>query len=112
LAFRGSTILKHQWIIYRKEYFATLQQLWKVHGLGIITVDFSHAKEGILLATIKNSGILQVSANAESKSFSIEAGFLGGWFSAFTNQDLTAMAKEWQLSSKSIQYIIEVKSSL
>ena len=39
------------------EFFATVQQLWGVHGLGKITVDFSSSKHGLLLVTIENSSI-------------------------------------------------------
>jgi uncharacterized protein len=92
------------------EFFAILQQLWGVHGLGKIIVDFTHAQDGLLLVTIENSGILKINDNAEVKSFSVEAGFLGGWFSALTGQDLTAKATEWNLNSKRIQYMVEVKA--
>jgi uncharacterized protein len=92
------------------EFFAILQQLWAVHGLGKIIVDFTHAQDGLLLVTIENSGILKVHADAEVKSFSVEAGFLGGWFSALTGQNLTGAATEWDLDSKRIQYMIEVKT--
>lgn len=92
------------------EFFAILQQLWGVHGLGKIIVDFTHAQDGLLLVTIENSGILKVNDNSEIKSFSVEAGFLGGWFSALTGQNLTGAATEWDLNSNRIQYMVEVKA--
>jgi uncharacterized protein len=91
------------------EFFAIVQQLWGVHGLGKIMVDFSKAKEGILMVTVENSGISKFAPNAESKSFSIESGFLGGWFSAFAGQDLLASATEWDYSSGCIKYLIAAK---
>lgn len=94
------------------EFFAILQELWGVHGLGKIMVDFSNAKTGILIVTVKNSGISKMDANSESKSFSIEAGFLGGWFSAFTHQDLSACATEWDCHMGYIQYLVGAKAQI
>jgi hypothetical protein len=94
------------------EFFATLQQLWGVHGLGQITVDFSFAKQGLLLVTIENSGISKVSAGAVSKSFSVEAGFLGGWFSAQTQRGLSACATDWDVELCRTQYLVGAKSQI
>lgn len=97
------------------EYFATLQQLWGVHGLGKITVDFSYAKSGLLLATIENSGISTVTDKVGSKSFSLEAGFLSGWFSTQTHQDLSARATDWSDQTdqpRRTQYLIGAKPQI
>lgn len=91
------------------EFFATLQQLWGVHGLGKIVVDFSVAEEGLLLVTVDNSSISIVEESAESKSFSVEAGFLAGWFSAQTGQDLSACATDWNASPRRTQYLVGAK---
>jgi uncharacterized protein len=94
------------------EFFAILQELWGVHGLGKIMVDFSNAKEGLLLVTIENSGISKIVDNAESKSFSIEAGFLAGWFSALTREDLSALATVWNINLSQTEYLIGAKSHI
>jgi hypothetical protein len=94
------------------EFFATLQELWAVHGLGKIIVDFSFAKQGLLLVTIGNSGISKVEGKSESKSFSVEAGFLGGWFSAQTETDLSACATEWSADLHQTQYLVGAKSQI
>jgi predicted hydrocarbon binding protein len=94
------------------EFFAIMQELWGVHGLGRIMVDFSNAKEGLLLVTIENSGISKINPNSESKSFSVEAGFLAGWFSTFTHKDLSACATNWTLNSKRTEYLIGAKSQI
>ncbi len=94
------------------EFFATLQQLWGVHGLGQITVDFSHTQQGLLLVTIENSSISIADENADSKSFSVEAGFLGGWFSAQTGQDLGACATDWHTNPRRTQYLVGTKSHI
>ncbi|NJL42913.1 MAG: hypothetical protein HC935_05190 [Pseudanabaena sp. SU_2_4] len=94
------------------EFFATIQQLWRAHGLGKVIVDFSFTQEGLLLVTIENSGISIVEEKAESKSFSVEAGFLAGWFSAQTNQDLSAYATNWNAKPRRTQYLIGAKSQI
>ncbi|WP_425214990.1 hypothetical protein [Tumidithrix helvetica] len=94
------------------EFFATLQQIWGVHGLGRIIVDFSFAKEGLLLVTIENSGISTVQEASVSKSFSLEAGLLGGWFSAQTHQDLSACATDWFSQPQRTQYLIGAKPQI
>lgn len=94
------------------EFFATLQQLWGVHGLGKISVDFSFAKQGLLLVTIENSGISKVHADSVSKSFSVEAGFLGGWFSAQTQHGLSAIATDWNMELRRTQYLVGAKSQI
>ncbi len=94
------------------EYFATLQQLWGVHGLGKITIDFAHSKSGLLLVTIKNSGISMPTINSGSKSFSLEAGLLGGWFSTQTHQDLGASASDWNELTLCTEYLIGAKSQI
>jgi uncharacterized protein len=91
------------------EFFAILQELWGVHGLGKIMVDFTYAQEGVLLVTVENSGISKISPNSEPKSFSVEAGFLAGWFSAFTRQDLNACATDWNLNSGRTEYLVGSK---
>jgi uncharacterized protein len=94
------------------EFFAILQELWGVHGLGKIMVDFANANDGLLLVTVENSGLSKIIPNAESKSFSVEAGFLAGWFSAFTHQDLGAYATKWNLNKKRSEYLIGTKAQI
>ncbi|MDX1978067.1 MAG: hypothetical protein SFT94_10375 [Pseudanabaenaceae cyanobacterium bins.68] len=95
------------------EYFAIVRQLWAVHGLGKITVDFQAAKHGVLLVIIQNSGIstsLEEGAPLHSKSFSTEAGLIAGWFSANTRQDLGACATGWQRDR--IEYLVAATAHL
>jgi uncharacterized protein len=94
------------------EFFATLQQLWGVHGLGKISIDFSCAKEGLLIATIENSGLSKVKDASKSRSFSLEAGLLGGWFAAQTHQDLAACATDWFDDPQRTQFFIGAKTQI
>lgn len=83
------------------DFFATMVQAWAVHGLGRPIVDFSFCKKGILIVTIENSGI---SNNKEG--FELEAGFLGGWFSAQTHQDLAGCLGDRSTFPRRAQYLI------
>jgi uncharacterized protein len=94
------------------EFFATLNQVWGVHGLGRIVVDFSPAKEGLLLITIENSCLSKVEATSKSKSFSLEAGLLSGWFCALTHQDLSACATDWSTESQKVEYLLGSKPQI
>ncbi len=91
------------------EFFVHVQEAWAVHGLGRPSIDFSHSQQGLLLVTIANSGISgtnSIAADATYRSFSLEAGFLAGWFSLLTNKTLRACAITWQETPATIQFLI------
>jgi uncharacterized protein len=80
------------------EFFVNIQEAWAVHGLGRPSIDFRLSERGLLLVTIANSGIsgnAPIEADATYRSFSLESGFLAGWFSALTDQKLKACAINW-----------------
>jgi uncharacterized protein len=91
------------------EFFANVQSVWAVHGLGRPTIDFRLAERGLLIVTIANSGIasgMTVEDTPTHRSFSLEAGFLAGWFSTLTSQKLGACAINWQDAPASIQFLV------
>jgi uncharacterized protein len=91
------------------EFFANSQEAWAVHGLGRPTVDFRLAEKGLLIVTIANSGISSRSASSiedNYRSFSLESGFLAGWFSALTDQKLRACAFNWENAPTAIQFLV------
>jgi uncharacterized protein len=91
------------------EFFANVRSAWAVHGLGRPHFDFSLAKQGLVIATIIDSAISQNSntdGNLTYKNFSLEAGFLAGWFSNLAAKKLKACASNWQDAPHSIQFII------
>ena len=91
------------------EFFAHVQAAWAVHGLGKPSIDFSLAERGLLVVTIEHSGIASantVEENPSYRSFSLEAGFLAGWFSALTNRDLRACASNWSDAPLSMQFLV------
>ena len=91
------------------EFFVNVQSVWAVHGLGKPSVDFSLAERGLVVVTIANSGInsgTTVETNPTYRSFSLEAGFLAGWFSNLTGKPLRACASNWSEAPASIQFLI------
>jgi uncharacterized protein len=101
----------HQQILdtIASEFFVNVQAAWAVHGLGKPIVDFSLAQQGLLVVTIENSGIdngKTIEATLTSRSFSLEAGFLAGWFSTLTNKKLRACASNWSQAPNSMQFLV------
>jgi uncharacterized protein len=91
------------------EFFVSIQDAWAVHGLGRPSIDFSLSKQGLLLVTISNSGISEpgaIESDPSYRSFSLEAGFLAGWFSLLTEQKLRACAANWEQAPTSTQFLI------
>jgi uncharacterized protein len=91
------------------EFFVRIQEAWAVHGLGRPSIDFSLSKQGLLLVTIANSGISEpgaIESEPTYRSFSLEAGFLAGWFSLLTEQKLRACAANWEEAPTSIQFLV------
>ncbi len=91
------------------EFFVNIQEAWAVHGLGKPSIDFKLAKQGLLIVTIANSGISGKNAiepDATYRSFSLEAGFIAGWFSQLTAQNLRACTSNWQDAPVSMQFLV------
>jgi len=94
------------------EFFANVEAAWAVHGLGKPSIDFRLAARGLLVVTIANSGIANgqtVENNPTYRSFSLEAGFLAGWFSNLTGEDLGACASNWSEAPSSMQFLVGSK---
>jgi uncharacterized protein len=90
------------------EFFANVQSTWAVHGLGKPSIDFMLADRGILVVTIENSGIAgnsKLEGNETYRSFSLEAGFLAGWFVTLTGKPLRACASNWN-NANTLQFLI------
>jgi uncharacterized protein len=91
------------------EFFVHIQEAWSVHGLGRPSIDFRLASRGLLIVTIVNSGIgggAKVENNTTYRSFSLEAGFLAGWFSSLTDKPLRTCATNWQEAPASLQFLV------
>jgi uncharacterized protein len=91
------------------EFFVNVQAAWAVHGLGKPSIDFSLAERGLLVVTIANSGIdsgKTIDDVFSYRSFSLEAGFLAGWFSTLTGNKLRACASNWLNAPTSMQFLV------
>jgi uncharacterized protein len=91
------------------EFFVNVQAAWAVHGLGKPSIDFSLAERGLLVVTIANSGIdsgKTLDDISSYRSFSLEAGFLAGWFSTLTGNKLRACASNWLHAPTSMQFLV------
>lgn len=91
------------------EFFVNVQAVWAVHGLGKPTFDFSLADKGLVVATIANSAIdsgKTIEDTSTYRSFSLEAGFLAGWFSRLTGKTLRACASNWSEAPTSMQFLV------
>jgi uncharacterized protein len=91
------------------EFFVNVQAVWAVHGLGKPAIDFSLADQGLVVITIENSGIdsgKTIEDTPSYRSFSLEAGFLAGWFSTLTGKKLRACASNWSEAPASIQFLV------
>ena len=91
------------------EFFVNVQAAWAVHGLGKPSIDFSLAERGLLVVTIANSGIYSgktLDNTFSYRSFSLEAGFLAGWFSTLTGNKLRACASNWLNAPTSMQFLV------
>ena len=97
------------------EFFARVEAAWAVHGLGKPSIDFSLAERGLLVVTILNSGIANgqtVENTPTYRSFSLEAGFLAGWFSHLTGEKLGACASNWSEAPISMQFLVGSKTHI
>jgi uncharacterized protein len=91
------------------EFFVSVQEAWAVHGLGRPSIDFSLAERGLLVVTIVNCGIsggIQIEADTNYRSLSLEAGFLAGWLSALTDKELRACASNWSDAPTSLEFLV------
>lgn len=81
------------------EFLVTLRELWSVHGLGYLNLDFSYRNYG-LIKVLTAYSVLQEGSDIGLKpgqlpSYHLEAGFLAAWFSRWAGKELRACATDW-----------------
>jgi hypothetical protein len=99
-SYQGKTIMATNAV----EFFATMRQLWTVHGMGTLTIDFSDRQHGLLIVTTENS-ILTTGSEMGLKSgnlpwHQLQAGFIAAWFSRWAGKDIRACATDWSVQPK------------
>ena len=81
------------------EFLINMRQLWAVHGLGLLTLDFRYRQQGLVLVTTENSTMAtgsEVGTIAGSFPWHhLEAGFIAAWFSRWAGKDIRACAIDW-----------------
>lgn len=85
------------------EFLAMMREIWAVHGLGSLTLDFSYKNQGFIKVTTENSALrlgteLGV-AEGELPSYHLEAGFIAAWFSRWAGKNLRACATDLKINS-------------
>lgn len=82
-----------------------LQQCWISYGWGTISINVDAHQQGYLVAILSNpASMLSPSADGET-CCAVEAGFLSGFFSQLTEQDLSALEIP-SLQEESIFYFV------
>jgi hypothetical protein len=95
-SYQGTTIMATNAV----EFLATMRQLWTVHGMGTITIDFSHRQHGLIVVTTENSVLTtgsEIGLQSGSKLpwHQLQAGFIAAWFSRWAGKDISACATDW-----------------
>lgn len=92
--------------IFSADFLVYVQEAWAVHGLGKLSIDFSLSEQGFLVAIVENSAMGITNHDiADYRSFSLEAGFLAGWFSTLTGQELRVSASNWN-NPQVLQFLV------
>jgi uncharacterized protein len=97
------------WDMFSADFLVYIQEAWAVHGLGKPSIDFSLSERGLVIVNIANSGMgggATIALDSTYRSFSLEAGFLAGWFSSLTDNKLRACASNWDKAPDSIQFLV------
>lgn len=70
-------------------FLQNLQQAWKTHGWGLLTLDWQHKDQGILIVEILHSPFSALAPKHLNRPMGfLEAGLLGTWFSQITGREL------------------------
>ena len=70
-------------------FIQNLQQAWKTHGWGILTLNWLHKDQGVLIVEIRNSPFSALApAHITRPMGFLEAGLLSTWFSQITGREL------------------------
>jgi predicted hydrocarbon binding protein len=73
-------------------FVQNLNQAWKTHGWGVLTVDWNHKDQGILVIRISNSPFAAMTPAHHTRPMGfLEAGLLSTWFSQLTGRSLACV---------------------
>jgi len=87
------------------EFLAMMRQVWAVHGLGSLTLDFTYREKGLIQVITENSAMaLGAEVGVEEghlPSHHLEAGFIAAWFSRWAGKNIRACATDIGLHGES-----------
>ena len=93
--YQGKSIMKSNAV----EFFATMRQLWIVHGMGNLTIDFGYRQHGLIIVTTTNSVLTTGSEMGLQSSklpwHHLQSGFIAAWFARWAGKDIRACATDW-----------------
>ena len=80
------------------EFVKALQECWRTHGWGALTVNTDYQKSGFLVIEVQNSPFTAHAIQPNQPSGALECGVLQAFFSQLTGRDLTCV----QISCESL----------
>lgn len=84
------------------EFLVMMREIWAVHGLGNLTIDFTHRDLGLIRVTTENSALRLGSEIGieigQYPSHHLEAGFIAAWFSRWAGKNIRACATDLPIS--------------
>jgi len=80
------------------EFVKALQECWRTHGWGVLTLNTDYQMQGFLVIEVKNSPFTLHPIQPNQPSGALETGVLQAFFSQLTGRDLTCM----QISCESL----------
>lgn len=87
-------------------FLVTMREIWLVHGLGGLTLDFRHRDRGLIHVTTTNSALVKGTdlglKAGQIPSHHLEAGFLAAWFSRWAGRELRACAIDWGMGHSEV----------
>lgn len=95
-------------------FIQNLQQAWKTHGWGILTLNWLHKDQGIVIVEIVHSPFSAMVPPPITRPMGfLEAGLLSTWFSQITGRDLSCVqTQSEQMGAESNLFVLTASERL
>lgn len=95
-------------------FLQSLQQAWRTHGWGILSLDWTHQDQGILIVRVAHSPFAALAPQNPARPLGfLEAGLFATWFSQLTGRDLGCVQTSSEATgSASEQFIVTTADRL
>lgn len=95
------------------EFVKALQECWRTHGWGRLTLNTEYQMQGFLVIEIQNSPFTTHPIQSNQPAGALEAGVLQAFFSQLTGRDLTCMQTSCEsLGADRNRYVLGIQSRL